>query len=235
MNTPTRSAGGGLQERTTAAPGRFPVSTDEAALVERLRGREEAAFSTLVSRYHASLLRVARLYVPSHAVAEEVVQETWLGVLQGIDRFEGCCSLKTWIFQILINRARTRGEREGRSIPFSAAWDPSADLGEPSVDPSRFTGPDDPEWPYGWVTQPRSWGITPEQCLLSKEFRQHLERAIAALPPSQREVITLRDIQEWTTEEVCNVLGISETNGRVLLHRARSRVRQAMEDYIEKR
>lgn len=172
------------------------------------------------------------MYVGSAAVCEEVVQETWLGVLKGLDRFEGRCSLKTWIFQIVINRAKTRGEREGRMIPFSAIFDPASDPGEPAVDPSQFNE-DDPEWPGGWVTQPRSWGnMTPEQSLLSREFRALVEAAIDALPPNQKEVITLRDVQGWTSEEVCNILGVSETNQRVLLHRARSKVRQALDHYF---
>jgi RNA polymerase sigma-70 factor, ECF subfamily len=172
------------------------------------------------------------MYVSSHAVAEEVVQETWLGVLKGLDSFEGRCSLKTWIFQILMNRARTRGQRESRMIPFSAMFDPQSDPGEPAVDPSQFND-NDPEWPGGWVTQPRNWGATPEQSLLSQELKAHTEAAIESLPPSQREVITLRDVQGWTAEEACNVLGISETNQRVLLHRARSKVRQALDRYFE--
>ena len=128
---------------------------EELILVQELRNRDERAFTTLVNQHHAALLRLAKLYVSNRAVAEEVVQETWLAILQGIGRFEGRSSLKTWIFQILINRAKTRGQREVRSIPFSALWDPKADPGEPSVDPSHFHGADDPEWPYGWVSQPK--------------------------------------------------------------------------------
>jgi len=171
------------------------------------------------------------MYVGSQAVAEEVVQETWVGVLKGLDNFEGRCSLKTWMFQILINRAKTRGEREGRMIPFSAMFDPQSDHGESAVDPSQFND-NDPEWPGGWVTQPRNWDANPEQSLLSQEVKAYTQAAIDGLPPSQREVITLRDVQGWTSEEVCNVLGVSETNQRVLLHRARSKVRQALDQYF---
>jgi len=235
VNSATHTPGGpGPQGRGTSPPGRFHDATEDAALVERLRKRDEAAFLEIVQRYHGSLVRLAQSFVNSRAAAEDAAQETWIGVLQGIDRFEGRSSLKTWIFRILINRSKTRAEREGRSIPFSALWDPKADPGEPSVDPSRFHGPEDPEWPYGWVSRPKDWGGTPEQRLLTQELRVRLEDAIAALPPSQREVITLRDVQGWTSEEVCNVLGISETNSRVLLHRARSKVRQALEQYLEK-
>jgi RNA polymerase sigma-70 factor, ECF subfamily len=171
------------------------------------------------------------MYTGSEAVSEEVVQETWLGVLKGIDRFEGRCTLKTWIFQILVNRAKTRGEREGRMIPFSAMFDHESDASEPAVDPSQFNE-NDPDWPGGWVSQPGDWGKTPEQSLLSREFRALVQAAIDTLPPNQKEVITLRDVQGWTSEEACNILGVSETNQRVLLHRARSKVRQALDQYF---
>jgi RNA polymerase sigma-70 factor, ECF subfamily len=209
----------------------FVPPAGEQELVAGLRHRDESTFSRLVTTHHSSLLRVARMYAGSEAVAEEVVQETWLGVLKGIDRFEGRCTIKTWIFQILVNRAKTRGEREGRMIPFSAMFDPAADPGGPAVDPSQFNE-NDLEWPGGWVAQPRDWGKTPEQSLLSREFRALVQAAIDTLPPNQKEVITLRDVQGWTSEEVCNILGVSETNQRVLLHRARSKVRQALDQYF---
>ena len=219
------------QTRTTLPSTPFVPQAAEQELVASLRRRDESAFSKLVTAHHSSLLRVARMYAGSEAVAEEVVQETWLGVLKGIDRFEGRCTVKTWIFQILVNRAKTRGEREGRMIPFSAMFDANSDAGEPAVDPRQFNE-NDPEWPGGWVAQPRDWGKTPEQSLLSREFRALLQAAIDTLPPSQKEVITLRDVQGWTSEEVCNILGVSETNQRVLLHRARSKVRQALDQYF---
>jgi len=197
-----------------------------------LRNRDEASFLEIVQRYHGSLVRLAQSFVNSKEVAEEVAQEAWVGVLHGIDRFEGRSSLKTWIFQILVNRARTRGEREGRMIPFSAMWDANSNPGEPAVDPSQFND-NDPEWPGGWLNQPRNWNADPEQSLLSREFRAHAEAAIKDLPPNQREVITLRDVEGWTSEEVCNVLGISDANQRVLLHRARSKVRQALDRYLD--
>jgi RNA polymerase sigma-70 factor, ECF subfamily len=224
----------GQRAQSVASPDSVPVSIAERDLVASLRRRDEQAFAALIAAHHGALLRVARLYVNSTAVAEEVVQDTWLGVIKGIDGFEGRSSLKTWIFQILLNRARTRGQREGRSIPFSAYFDAQTAPAEPAVDPSQFNETD-PEWPGGWVTQPRNWGATPEQVLLSCELRAYTEAAIAALPPSQREVITLRDVQGWTSDEVCNVLGVSETNQRVLLHRARSKVRQALDSYFDAR
>jgi RNA polymerase sigma-70 factor (ECF subfamily) len=229
---PTQRAGDmASQPRATSPPISFVPTAGEQELVAALRRRDESAFSKLVTAHHSSLLRVARMYAGSEAVSEEVVQETWLGVLKGIDRFEGRCALKTWIFQILMNRAKTRGEREGRMIPFSAMFDPSSDTGEPAVDPNQFNE-NDPEWPGGWMTQPRDWGKTPEQSLLSREFRALVQAAIDTLPPNQKEVITLRDVQGWTSEEVCNILGVSETNQRVLLHRARSKVRQALDQYF---
>jgi RNA polymerase sigma-70 factor (ECF subfamily) len=203
-------------------------------LVAALRNRDEKAFSELVESYHNALLRLAIIYVPSRAIAEEVVQETWLGVLQGIDRFEGRSSLKTWICRILINRARTRSEREGRSIPFSQFFDPDTDPGEPAVDPERFLPSHHAQWPGHWAVPPERWGEDPEGVLLSNEIQMFLRTVISDLPPSQREVITLRDIEQWDSDEVCNALGISETNQRVLLHRARSRVRCALEERFGK-
>ncbi|TML60777.1 MAG: sigma-70 family RNA polymerase sigma factor [Actinobacteria bacterium] len=166
------------------------------------------------------MLRVARMYVSSRAVAEEVVQEAWVAVLDGIGRFEGRSSLKTWIFRILTNIAKTRGQREGRSIPFSSLVSDD----EASVDPDRFAENGQ------WSSPPRSWG--PEERLLGGETRAVVEAAIAELPPNQAIVISMRDVGGFTAEEACNALDISETNQRVLLHRARSKVRQALEDYL---
>ena len=199
---------------------------DEAALVERLRAGDETAFEELIDRYGASMLRVAHMYVRDRAAAEEVVQETWLAVLNGIDRFEGRSSLKTWIFRILSNRAKTRGEREGRSLPFSAL---SAEAGEPSVDPDRFLGPEDAQ-PGAWAAPPRAW---PEEQLLASETLDVVRMAIEALPDAQREVIRLRDVEGWSPEEVAAALEISDGNQRVLLHRARSKVRAALEEYFD--
>ena len=207
------------------------VSAEEPQLIEALRSREEAAFVRLLDRYHSSLLSLARLYVRNRATAEEVVQETWMGVLQGIDRFEGRSSLKTWIFRILLNRARTRTQREGRMISFSELVTRESDTTEWVVDPDRFQGPDE-DLPGHWSSSPQSWGENAEQRLLSQETLDYVQKAIDALPQAQRLVISMRDVQGWTSEEVCNVLDISETNQRVLLHRARSKVRAAMEEYF---
>lgn len=204
---------------------------DDAYLVAALRAGEEIAFMTLIERYQASLVRLAMLYVPNRAAAEDVVQETWLGVLQGIDRFEARSSLKTWLFRILVNRAKRRGAREHRSIPFSVAWHPELDRDEPAVEPERFH-PLGHQWPGHWTSRPLSWEDLPEEQLVSREARARIDAAIAELSPSQREVITLRDVEGWGSTEVCNALGISETNQRVLLHRARSKVRRAMEQYL---
>jgi RNA polymerase sigma-70 factor (ECF subfamily) len=204
------------------------LSVEDARLIKALRARDESAFEQLMREYHASLLRVAQIYVTSLAVAEEVVQETWIGVLNGIDRFESRSSLKTWIFRILTNIAKTRGQREGRTIPFSALERPDA-VPEPAVDADRFLPPDHERWPGHWSAKPEPW---PEDRLLAAETRMVLERAIDELPPAQRAVISLRDVEGWSSEETRNALGVSETNQRVLLHRARSKVRQALEDYL---
>jgi RNA polymerase sigma-70 factor (ECF subfamily) len=215
-----------------AAPDLAPASSrEEARLVAALRDGDEAAFAEVVERYSPSLLRVARLYVPSIAVAEEVVQETWLAVLAGVDRFEGRSSLKTWIFRILVNRARTRGVRESRSVPFSSLAPLVGEGDGPSVPPERFNGPD-AEWPHHWNAPPRHWE-SPEERLLSAEARALIEKEIERLPPAQRTVITLRDVEGFDSDEVCDALGVSPGNQRVLLHRARSKVRAALERYME--
>lgn len=211
-----------------------PLLIDDASLVDAIRRRDETAFVQLVARYQGPLLRLARVYAKSHAIAEEIVQETWLGVLKGIDRFESRSSFKTWLFRILVNRARTRAEREGRMIPFSAYEAVPGDAAEESVPSNRFLGPDHPEWPHHWAVPPKTWGARPDEALLTRETLELVSQAIAALPPAQREVITLRDVQNWTSEEVCNVLEITETNQRVLLHRARSRVRSALERHFDR-
>ncbi len=209
------------------------ASADDLQLVEALRRGDELAFTQLVDAHHAAMLRLAMLFVSDRAVAEEVTQEAWLGVLRGLNRFEGRSSLKTWMFRILTNCAKTRAQREGRSLPFSAVWDAETDPGEPAVDPERFKPADAPIEAHHWVSFPRSWDEIPEDRLIARETRAVIRQAIEALPPSQREVITLRDVEGWTSEEVCNVLAISETNQRVLLHRARSKVRRALERYFD--
>lgn len=202
----------------------------DAALVERLRSGDEAAFIELIDRYGASMLRVAGMHVRDRAVAEEVVQETWVAVLNGIDRFEGRSSLKTWIFRILSNRAKTRGEREGRSVPFSAiaTTEATADS-EPAVDADRFLGADANQWPYHWSAPPRPWT---QEKVIERETLGVLTGAIEELPDSQREVIRLRDVEGWSADEVADALELTAVNQRVLLHRARSRVRAALEAYL---
>jgi RNA polymerase sigma-70 factor, ECF subfamily len=192
------------------------LGLEEMQLVEALRNRDEQAFEQLIRMYQSALVRVAQMYVSSRAIAEDVVQESWLAVLDGIDRFEGRSSLKTWIFRIVANRAKTRGQREARSRPFSSL-EPEA-----TVDPGRFMG-------GAWASPPETW---PEERLLGAEALRVIDDAIEALPPSQRAVITLRDVQGWTPQEVRNALDLSETNERVLLHRARAKVRAALEAYL---
>jgi RNA polymerase sigma-70 factor (ECF subfamily) len=204
------------------------VSPEEVRLVDGLRAGSEAAFRELMRMYGASMLRVAQLYVRSRPVAEDVVAETWLAVLKGIGRFEGRSSLKTWLFRILTNTAKTRGEREGRSVPFSALAGADDDDGA-SVDPDRFLGPEE-RFPGHWSAPPSTF--EPEERLLAGEILDVVQDAIDALPPAQALVITMRDVEGFTSEEVRNALDISETNQRVLLHRARTKVRSALEDYL---
>ena len=205
---------------------------NDAELVERLRAGAEQAFAALVDELTPALMRMALMYVPSRAIAEDVVADTWLGVIKGIDRFEGRSALRTWIFQILLNIARTRGQREKRALPFSSLRRQTADGGdEPAVDADRFQGSDGvrPGW---WSKPPVEWEGADQQ-LESNETRDVLLHAIAALPPRQRDVIVLRDVQGYSAEEARNVLDVSETNQRVLLHRARSKVRAALEEHFE--
>ena len=210
----------------------YTVSHEDAGIVTALKAGDEAAFMRLVEEHGPSMLRVALLYVRTRAVAEEVVQDAWLGVLKGIDRFEGRSSLKTWVFRILTNTAKTRSMREGRSLPFSALSPDDLEAGEPSVDPDRFLG-DDERWASHWSSSPRRFDTLPEGHLLSQESMSVVQRAVDDLPDAQRVVLTMRDIIGFESEDVCDALGISEVNQRVLLHRARTRVRKALEAYVE--
>jgi RNA polymerase sigma-70 factor (ECF subfamily) len=205
------------------------MSTVELRELDALRSGDEEAFMALVRRHQAAMIRVAQIYVSRRDVAEEVVQEAWLGAFRGLDRFEGRSSLKTWLFRIVTNLAKTRAVREGRTIPFSALRTPES-VPEPAVEPERFRSWDDPRWPGHWASKPTEW---PEHRLLQSESLARIDEAIAALPDSQRAVITLRDVEGWSAEEVCNALELSETNQRVLLHRARSKVRGALERYFD--
>jgi RNA polymerase sigma-70 factor (ECF subfamily) len=206
------------------------LDPDDARTIRALLDGDEKAFVALVEMYGPAMLRVAQMYVPSRAIAEEVVQDAWIGALRGLDRFEGRSSLRTWIFRILVNTAKTRGLRERRSTPLSSIWDPGAD--EPAVDPDRFFPEDDPRAPRQWSTLPASWTGIPEERLIGGETLEVIDRAIEALPPAQREVIRLRDVLGWSSAEVRNALELSETNQRVLLHRARAKVRRALERYL---
>jgi RNA polymerase sigma-70 factor (ECF subfamily) len=222
MNEADMSGAGAAQ---AAAP-------DDPSVVEALRRGDEAAFGRLVHQYQARLSRVARLYFPNRAVADEVVQDTWLGVIQGIWAFKGRSSLKTWIFRILVNRAKTRAVREGRTVPI-ARLDAEIEAAEPAVAPDRFRSADHPTEPGHWTRPPTELGASPERRLLAREAREQLRSAIEALPEHQRLVLILRDVEGCSTEEVCNALGFRATNTRVLLHRARAKVRAALEPYLE--
>ena len=217
-------------EQGTAAWTGSGASASDRACVAALRRGDEAAFTQLVDRYHGQLLRLAGSYVRDRAVAEEVVQDTWIGVIRGIDRFEGRSSLKTWLFRILTNTAKKRGVREHRSVPF-AALAASGDDDDGAVEADRFF-PEGHVWAGHWAASPASWGAAPMERLLARESREIVDDAIAELPAAQCQVITLRDVDGRSPEEVCDLLGISEGNQRVLLHRARAKVRAALEEYM---
>jgi RNA polymerase sigma-70 factor, ECF subfamily len=213
----------GRMESAPAAPAE--PRTDEIELVNRLRSGDEAAFTTLVNAHHGALIRLALTFVSDRGAAEEVVQDTWIGVMRGLPTFEGRASLKTWIFRILVNRARTRGARDGRFVTVPPP--PEADLDELA---GRFDAAG------SWTQPPTPWAdSTPEGLLLREEVLDVIKEQIDRLPPAQRTVLTLRDVEGATAEEVCNVLSISETNQRVLLHRARTKVRAALERHLTRR
>ena len=206
---------------------------DEIALLNLLRQRDEMAFTQLVEQYHPALVRLARMYLQDTTVAEEVAQETWLAVLHGLSQFEGRSSLKTWIFTILTNKAKTRSQRENRIVSYSDMEESLHDSSQPTVDPKLFKDPSTDKNLDHWANAPDSWVGIPEDRLLSEETMNLIHETIDALPENQRLVITLHDREELSAQEICNILGISETNQRVLLHRARARVRQALEDYLK--
>jgi RNA polymerase sigma-70 factor, ECF subfamily len=196
-------------------------SSADAARVAALRAGEERAFVRLVDELSPRMLKLARAYVASPAVAEEAVQEAWIVVLRNLDRFEGRSRLATWILGIVVNVARARGVREARSRPFSSLGDD-----EPAIGPDRFLPPDHPRWPGHWAIAPAPW---PEQALETAEAERVIRQTVGALPENQRAVITLRDMVGCSAEETCNALGLSDTHQRVLLHRARTKVRAALE------
>lgn len=208
----------------------------EVDLLRRLRDGDRGAFAELVNGWSPALLRVAMLHVSTRASAEEVVQETWLAVIRQLDRFEGRSSLRTWVFRILENVARTRGRREARALPWSSAFPEPRDPAEaaPTVDPVRFRGPGD-RWPGGWTVtgRPAAWQPPPDDAAVAADLRRRLGEALAALPPRQRVVVELRDVHGLTAEEVCERLQLSPGNQRILLHRGRSRLRGALEDVYQ--
>lgn len=206
------------------------ADSSELQLLTALRAGDEAAFTALVERHHNAMVRIAMIYVKEQPIAEEVAQDTWMAVLRGLDRFEGRSSLKTWLFTILTNRAKTRATREGRYVPLELDED-SDD--ERAISLDRFN--DDAEDLHHWLPsgKPKSWESIPETRLLSLETIHMIMQAIETLPPTQKQVIRLRDVEGFSSVEICNILNISETNQRVLLHRARSRVRQALENYLQ--
>jgi RNA polymerase sigma-70 factor, ECF subfamily len=206
------------------------VRGSDAELIDRLRAGDEAAFVGMIDAYSAPLLRLALSFVQSSAVAEEVVQETWMAVVTGIGRFEGRSSVKTWLFKILTNKAKTRALRERRTISFSEFDLDAAD--EPAVDPDRFLPASHPQWPHHWATPPQPWSMGPEGTALDRETMAVLRRALEDLPRAQQLVVALRDVHGWPAAEVCAALDLSEANQRVLLHRGRSRLRGVLEHYF---
>jgi len=215
----------GAAEAVPAGVPTITVRPGDQALVDRLLGGDESAFAELVASHHDTMLRVARGFVKTDDVAQEVVQETWLAILRGLPRFQGRSALKTWMFRILTNRAKTRGKREGRTTPISALG-PLEDADQPALSADHFDASG------GWNSPPAAWH-DPARLTTDKELRGKLLQAIDALPERQRLVITLRDVKGWSSAEVCNVLEVSETNQRVLLHRARTKVRKALAPYLE--
>jgi RNA polymerase sigma-70 factor (ECF subfamily) len=216
-----------VESPSASGPPAEPQSAEERELA-RLRAGDEDAFLALVNRHHAAMLRVASLYVKSRASAEEVVQEAWLGVLRGLHLFEGRSSLKAWIFRILVNSAKTRGVRDGRTVPLSSLHDAREE--GPSVSPDRFRA-DDERWAGHWADPPEPW---PDERVESSQMVALVGEALERLPEAQRTVMTLRDVDGWEAAEVCALLGISEGNQRVLLHRARSKVRGYVEERLRR-
>jgi RNA polymerase sigma-70 factor (ECF subfamily) len=213
----------------SASASEMRAVVQDSPMVEALRAGDERAFLELVGQLHGAMVRFARGFVGSDAAAEDVVQDAWAAVLEGIDRFEGRSALRSWIFGIVANLARTRATREARSVPLSAL---EADDAEPAVDPSEFLPPSHPRWAGHWAQYPEPW---PETQLLAQETLTRIRDAIGRLPPAQRSVLQLRDVEGWSSQEVCESLSLSEINQRVLLHRARSRVRREIARHVQRR
>jgi RNA polymerase sigma-70 factor (ECF subfamily) len=206
----------------------MPLSTDDLRLVDALRHGDEATFLTLVERYQRALVRLALVFAPSRTSAEEAVQETWRDALQGVLRFDQQPSLKLWLFGLLVERLKARGDYS------SFATESDAALSAPAVQPNRFLPPDHPQWPGHWAAFPQTWVDVPESRLRARDTYERIETTIEALPPQQRAVISLRDVEGWTTEEVAQVLGIGTAQECRLLHQGRSRVRSALETWLDK-
>ena len=202
---------------------------DQAALLDALRAGDERCFAWLVDRHSPALLRLARQYVSSRAVAEEVVQDTWLAVLHGLDRFEGRSSLRTWLFRILVNRARSRGTRERRTVPFALSTDLDTDPFDGAVPADRFRPADAGRLPGWWAVYPQTWPDVAPGTEQDDRLSARLHDALGELSPAQREVVLLRDVEGWSTDEVSDALRTSAGHVRTLLHRARSRLRLALE------
>lgn len=203
------------------------MDRNDDTLIGALRNGDELAFSELVDRWSSAMLHVALAHIANYGIAEEVVQEAWLTVLRSLDRFERRSTLRTWVLGIVVNIARARFRVERRLVPLQSDDD------GPTVEPSRFLPADHPRWPHHWAIEPVPWR-TPEDDLLARETRQIINQAIAALPPAQREVLVLRDLEGLAAAEACNILGLTDTHQRVLLHRARARVRNALERYLSR-
>ena len=207
-------------------PNSHGIRLDDDAVIDALRHGDERVFTEIVEQWSGIMLRVALAHLRRRAIAEEVVQDAWLTVLRSLDRFERRSSLRTWIVGIVVNLARSRARIERRSVPL-----PENDVPEASVEPGRFLPADHPRWPHHWAVEPVPWP-TPEDDLLAGETRKVILDAIAELPPSQQEVLVLRDLEAVPAAEVCNILKLTDTNQRVLLHRARSKVRNALERHL---
>jgi RNA polymerase sigma-70 factor (ECF subfamily) len=202
-------------------------AASDVAVVAALRAGDESVFAALVDSWSPAMLRLARMHVATREAAQDVVQETWIAALRGIDRFEGRSALRTWVFRILLNIARTTGVKEHRTVPFSTAF---GDETGPTVDPVRFQGAGE-RFPGGWRQFPEPWS-TPEGLALAGEARAVIEHSVATLPERQRVVIELRDVHGYVADEVCDLLDVSPGNQRVLLHRARAAVRRDLERYF---
>jgi len=206
---------------------RSPQLADDAEVVAALRNGDEEVFTALVSEYSNPLIRLAMDFVHTRSAAEDVVQETWLALLNGIDRFEGRSSLKTWLFRILVYKAKARGARDARSVPFSSL---AVDRNERAVPEERFRRAD--PWTGHWASPPVAVSSVPEERILAREVRDRIAAALEALPESQRIVVKLRDVAGWEAAEVCGELGLTDANQRVLLHRGRAKLRATLEQYL---